>query len=174
MKKVILFVFSVLLLTSCATTYINRADGKVISKDVADRILQREVQDRLQAHDYRIFVDMMFPQRAPSRHLYDPDWCIEIHGDSLGSYLPFMGRAYSIPYGGGYGLHFIKPIESYLEEQVKPDQKRVTMQVRTEEDTYQYVVDIWSNGKADIDIYSRNRDNIRFSGQMELNNVLAK
>ena len=38
---------------------------------------------------------------------------LEIRNDSVFSYLPYYGRAYSVPYGGGSGLIFNAPLKEY-------------------------------------------------------------
>jgi hypothetical protein len=45
---------------------------------------------------------------------------------------------------------------------------RVEIKAQNEEDQYYYTLDIYDNGKTDITVLARERDQIRFSGTMNL------
>lgn len=83
------------------------------------------------------------------------------------SYLPYFGRAYSVPYGGGKGLNFIGIMNYYEPRQGKKNEIIVEIGVENEEDTYVYSLSIFDNGNTDINVHSRNRELIMFSGVME-------
>ena len=63
---------------------------------------EQTVKEALEARRYRIEVNYMTPMRGRSRALTD-NYSLTIHGDSVLSYLPYVGEAYSAPYGGGEG-----------------------------------------------------------------------
>ena len=88
-------------------------------------------------------------------------------GDTLKSYLPYFGRAYHIPYGGGKGLHFNSIITDYQQGLVKQGLTRIVILTQNEEDTYQYVVEVFENANASIQVFSREREDIGFSGTMK-------
>ncbi len=63
------------------------------------------VKELIVSENYKIDVNTAMPMRG---RFYSIDQFIltEIRNDSVISYLPYYGRAYSIPYGGGMGLNF--------------------------------------------------------------------
>lgn len=63
------------------------------------------VEKALADRHYTIDVQMMYPQQGPARNV-SGDYSLEVRGDTLISSLPYFGRAYLVPYGGGKGLNF--------------------------------------------------------------------
>jgi len=126
----------------------------------------KAVKTALQERNYQIAVNRMYPSRGASK-IVSSGYTVEVRNDSLISYLPYFGRAYDVPYGGGNGLNFSAPIRNYKESQTKSDLRHIEIDVQNDEDTYLYTLDIFDNGSADINVRSRQREPISFSGQME-------
>ena len=61
------------------------------------------VKKLIESENYKIDVNTAMPMRGRSIPLTS-SYSLEIRNDSVISYLPYYGRAYSIPYGGGDGL----------------------------------------------------------------------
>ena len=126
----------------------------------------KAVKAALQERNYQIAVNRMYPSRGASK-IVSSGYTVEVRNDSLISYLPYFGRAYDVPYGGGNGLNFSAPIRNYKESQTKSDLRHIEIDVKNDEDTYLYILDIFDNGSTDINVRSRQREPISFSGQME-------
>lgn len=126
----------------------------------------KAVKTALQERNYQIAVNRMYPSRGVSKTV-SSGYSVEVRNDSLISYLPYFGRAYDVPYGGGNGLNFSAPIRNYKESQTKSDLRHIEIDVKNDEDTYLYTLDIFDNGSADINVRSRQREPISFSGEME-------
>ena len=126
----------------------------------------KAVKAALQERNYQIAVNRMYPSRGASK-IVSSGYTVEVRNDSLISYLPYFGRAYDVPYGGGNGLNFSAPIRNYKESQTKSDLRHIEIDVKNDEDTYLYTLDIFDNGSTDINVRSRQREPISFSGQME-------
>ena len=75
-----------------------------------------KVNKALKERKYKIDVERMYSMRGGSKTL-SYGYSVEVRNDSLISYLPYFGRAYSVPYGGGKGLTFSERIGSYQEYQ---------------------------------------------------------
>jgi len=110
---------------------------------------------------------MMFPRRGNAVSV-TPDYSVQMKGDSLFSYLPYFGRAYSIPYGSGNGLHFAAPIKGYESAKGKNGRTQVTIMVENEGDRLTYNFEIFPNGHANVDVFSREREPINYSGDLEI------
>ena len=108
----------------------------------------------------------MYPMKGSSKSV-SASYAVEVRNDSLISYLPYIGRAYQVPYGGGKGLNFSERIGSYQESQTKKGLRRIEIGVKNEEDTYLYTIDVWENGSSQIDVQARQRERISYSGEME-------
>lgn len=160
MKKLFLLLpFVALLMVACATSQTPS------EKAVKQAYMAQKVNEALDARRYTIDVNYVYPQRMSSRHL-SYGYSLRISGDSIYSYLPFFGRAYSIPYGGGEGLHFSAPISKYVSKREKKDMTRVEITVETHEDSYFYQLEVYDNGQTTIDVHARERERIGFSGKM--------
>jgi hypothetical protein len=68
--------------------------------------------------------------------------------------------------GGGKGLNFTAPIIHYTEATGKNGKRRIEIDVRNDEDSYSYMIEVFDNGNASIDVTARERDNISFSGNL--------
>ena len=108
----------------------------------------------------------MYPLRGQAR-MVSFGYSVEVRNDSLFSYLPYFGRAYSVPYGGGKGLNFSAPIKSYQEREIKQGVRRIEIGVANEEDTYLYSIEVFDSGNASVDVQSRLRDHISYTGEMD-------
>jgi hypothetical protein len=119
-----------------------------------------------QAIENRTFyldVSRMIPMRGSTRAL-TPSYSVEIKKDQIKSNLPYFGRAYSIPYGGGDGLIFDAPISDYKVSRGKKKSTVIEVKTETVEDNYTYRIEIYPNGSAWISVSMQNRQAISFSG----------
>lgn len=162
MKKAhVIFTF-ILLLASCGTSKTTQAE-----RDVKRAERAVDVAAAIASQHFKVSVDHMYPSRGVPRTLnYEYD--LRVSGDTVRSFLPYFGRAYSIPYGGGRALIFTATLTSYKVEREKRDMTRVSMKITTSEDTYDYDLEVFDNGNTTIDITSTQREPISFNGEMVL------
>ena len=158
MKNWIIFIVMAAALAGCATT---------AERMEREARTAAQVSEALASRHYTINVLMMYPQRGRAVNL-TTNYSVEVKGDSLISYLPYFGRAYNVPYGGGKGLNFIAPITGYQTETDRKGITRVVLTTENEEDRYQYVLEVSSSGDSYVQVQSRQRDFIRYSGRMDL------
>lgn len=128
---------------------------------------QKAVRELVLSEKYKIDVDRAIPARGRSVSLTSP-YSIEIRNDSVISYLPYYGRAYSIPYGGGEGLNFKAPISDYKIEWDKKGTAKVRFIAQSTEDRFSFNIDIFSNGSSSIFVNMQNRQSISFQGDLDI------
>jgi hypothetical protein len=109
----------------------------------------------------------MKPLGGMPRHVTS-NYELKINGDEVDSYLPYAGEAYRLPYGGGKGLNFKGKLQGYSVTQTTSNRYVVEFDVINEEDAYHYRIDMFTNGKAIIDVIARDRDAISFDGELLL------
>lgn len=143
--------------------YAQRKDAK----SEKQRRTERMVNDTVRSGRYKISVNYMIPLRGNSRSLTS-NYSVEIRNDSVFSYLPYVGVAYRLPYGGGKGLIFDAPLTNYRMDVTPKGMFKVSFDTRTDEDTFTYRLTIWNNGSASIDIQPINRESISFAGDVDL------
>ena len=116
---------------------------------------------------YVISCDRIYPQRGSSRYI-GGNYSIEMKGDSLRSYLPYIGVARSASYGGGNVLDFEKVYSDYSYKEGKKGRMIVTMKVDNGAERLEYEITVYSNGKANIRVQPLRCDAVSFSGELEL------
>lgn len=149
------------MLAACATL-----PNDNLTKEERRARTARIVAENLSKRHFTIEADHCYPQRGAARRI-DYGYEVSVHGDTLKSYLPYFGRAYNIPYGGGKGLHFDAIIKNYQQWQVKKNMTRIVIYTDNEEDVYVYSLDVFDNGNATINVQAREREQISYSGQMK-------
>lgn len=159
MKKSIIVMMMALLMVACST--LTPAEKAERQAKVA-----QAVKKALSERHYKVGISMMYPPRGKAVNV-SPDYSLEVKGDTLISYLPYFGRAYNVPYGGGKGLNFTAPISEYSSEKGRKGATQVTIKVTNEEDIYTYLLEIYDTGSTSVDVRSRERESIRYSGNME-------
>ena len=115
MKKILLLLGITALLTACASYTIN---GQKVSKEEYSQWVAQKVKKGIESRRFVIDVRSMHPHRSYTRQLSSP-YSLELRGDSVISYLPYIGQAWNIPYGGGKGLNFIGHLNGYDVHQIK-------------------------------------------------------
>ena len=123
------------------------------------------VQAALDQGNYTIAVDWMKPLGGMPRHV-SSNYMLKVIGEEVDSYLPYVGEAYRLPYGGGKGLIFKGKITDYMVTRPTSNRYTIEFNVNNDEDTYHYRIDMFTNGKAIIDVYGHDRDAISFDGEM--------
>lgn len=161
MKANKLFILAVLLICGSMTPVMAQ------TKKEKKQQTEQAVREAIDAKKYKIDVNRVMPMKGGNKHLTS-DYSLEIRNDSIYSYLPYFGVAYTIPYGGGKGLNFNAPLSEYTSEYSKKGNARITLKVRNEEDNYIYNITIYPNGTSSIQVTPTNRQSISFSGEMDI------
>lgn len=130
--------------------------------------LKNKIENAIDHQEFKIDVKTANPQRGRTMFLTS-SYSIELRNDSLFSQLPFYGRAYSIPYGGGQGLVFNAPYSDYtVKKGKKKDRYTITLKANSEEDKHTYQITIFDNGSVSLTVNSHNRETISFNGDIDL------
>lgn len=160
LSGVSLLLLGCLLLTSCGMT------GETREERAARQVREAQyVREALQAGDFKIDITQMIPMRMTSRPV--SVYSVRLHEGTLYSHLPYVGRAWDVPYGGGHALNFDAEIQSYDVYSDQDGAYTVRIVVKTDEDTHVYTFRIFDNGSTSLVVQSRNREPISFSGNVE-------
>ena len=125
----------------------------------------KSVREIVEAGSYRIEVQTALPRRGNNIQIssrYD----LVVRNDSVFSRLPYFGRGYNIPYGGGEGLFFEAPIESYQLNEGKKGRLEISFRARSSEDVMDYRITLFDNGSASVGVTMQKRQGIDFIGQL--------
>ena len=161
MNRIALFFMTMLMLllmVACGT-------GNGLTKAEREAAITRQVQEGLDTRHYTIAVDWMKPLGGMAQHV-SSNYELKVNGDEVDSYLPYVGEAYRLPYGGGKGLNFKGKIENYSINYLTSNRSHIEFTVNNGEDVYYFRIDVFNNGKSIIDIIAQDRDAISFDGEM--------
>ena len=156
LSSLVLLFLAVVLLCGCATAEERAARAALQAAKVKKSLSEKR---------FMINVDYMYPLSGTPKHL-SYGYSLEVRNDSLISYLPYFGRAFNVPYGGGKALNFSERIGSYHETQQSNGACVIDIELKNDEDIYQYTIKVFDNGNSSIDVQSRQRDPISYSGEM--------
>ena len=126
------------------------------------------VQQQLDARQYEIAIEHMYPARGGSRYVGGESYSLTVDGDKINSHLPYVGVAYSVPYGGGKVLNFEDEIDEYREEPAASDRRVFVFSTDNDEDIVVFQLTVFDNGRADLLVRCRNREQISYNGQLAL------
>ena len=160
MRKALAIVLSAAALLLCGCSAMR------LTPEEKARIVE-QVQANLDNRTFEIDVDQMIPRRGMSRHV--TGYSLKIDGDKIISHLPYVGAAWNLPYGGGKGLSFEAEISDYIETYPKPDRRLITLATNNGEDYLVYTLEVFTNGKTNIELRTRNREPISYYGEMITN-----
>ena len=130
--KAIRIILSLLLITAMGISTLS-AQTKKERKELKKQVVEKLVT----SGKYKIDVNRALPARGRSITRTSP-YSVEIRNDSVISYLPYYGRAYSIPYGGGEGLNFKAPITDYQLDRDKKGTAKIKFSARSREDKFDF------------------------------------
>ena len=166
MKKLFIICCIVCTFMNCTTSYYSQ-DGRQISKEEYKALVAEQVQDVLNDRHFVIDVMTAVPQRGRTMHL-SSGYSVRIKGDSIISSLPYFGRAYNVPYGGGKGLSFTEIYQDYKVSHPKDGLTTIIVVVDNKEDGYNYKIEVYDDGESSIEVTSRERDRMYYRGSLDL------
>lgn len=126
---------------------------------------EKAVKEQIDSGRYRIQVNRALPFQGGAVNLTTL-YALELRGDSVISYLPYFGRAYSLPYGGGEGMNFETVVSDYHVSYDKKKAARIQFKTRTKEEQYTFRLRIFPGGSATIDVTPVNKQSIRYQGDL--------
>ena len=154
----LLLSLSLFLLPSCGALVPSREEQQRIAAQVDRQLNERH---------YRIGIDYMTPLRGGGK-VVSGSYSVTVDGAVIDSHLPYVGRAHSIPYGGGKVLTFKDEIDGYADEGWKRGRRTVILSTDNGEDVLIYTLSISEDGRADVRVQCRNRDDISYQGTLEM------
>ena len=155
LKGIVVWVLALLVIGGCATQQERAEQRAKMKQAVAEAVASRQIH---------IDIRSMNTLRYGSK-VVASDFFLELRGDTLCSYLPYMGQAFQAPIGSpSIGLNFEMPILRYSETHPKANKTQLELDVKTQEDTYHYLIELYDTGESYIRVRSLNRDPVSFDG----------
>lgn len=151
--------FALLLFVGCATQQ-ERAERRAKMKQA----VEEAVTNRQLHIDIRSMNTLRYGARTVMSSFF-----LELRRDTLRSYLPYLGQAHQAPISSpSIGLNFEAPVLRLTESRPKANLSRIEIDVKSQEDSYHYTIELFDTGDAYIHVNSQHRDPISFDGTIAL------
>lgn len=148
--------FSLVVIAQSAAAQSSAADKKAAK--------QAEIRNMVESQNYVFKAQSAMPMAGRTRQLTS-DYDLKIAKESIISYLPYFGRAYSAPIDPSKGgIQFTSKNFDYTMTPGKKDGWNVLIKPKDVSDVQQMNLSISSAGYANLQVTSTNRQPITFNG----------
>ncbi|MGN6616380.1 MAG: DUF4251 domain-containing protein [Ilyomonas sp.] len=125
------------------------------------------IKNALQSKNFVFVARTVTPMRGGLKQLtsyYD----VKVSNDSLISYLPYFGRAYTAPLDPSKaGLHFTSTNFSYDINERRKGGWNIMIKPNDNTDVRELTLTVFKNGNASLQVLSNNREAISFNGTIK-------
>ena len=128
------------------------------------------IKNKIENKNYDFIVQSVTPTAGSTRQL-SPDYDLRVTPDSIISYLPYFGRAYSAPLASSEGgINFTSTKFDYSSVARNKGGWDIMIKPKDAQDVQQLFLTIFSNGSAMLQVTSINRQPISFNGYISERN----
>lgn len=124
-----------------------------------------EVKEMIEGGRFTVDVNRAVPMSGRAVNLTS-SYSLELKGDSVVSFLPYYGRAYTAPYGGGNTMDFKATVSEYDLSYDKKGAATLKFRTRTDNDTYAFSINVFPNGASTIRVTPVNKQGITYYGEL--------
>jgi len=153
-----------LLLLSCSLLIMQCGSSQKASE--ASSVKQADVKKLLESRRYRFIPQSVQTQSGRSRQI--TNFFLEVRQDTLISYLPYYGVAYSAPMGASEGpLDFKASNTTYNSQLAGNGNTQIT--IRPEDsrtDAQEFFLSVSSSGYGNLSVRFNNRQSVSFYGEV--------
>ena len=159
-----------LLLGACMSTSIFAQDTKADKK--AEKTAK--IKSLIDSRNYVFVAQNAYPMSGRMRNLTS-DYNVAVSTDSVVSYLPFFGRAYTADYGASRSpLDFKTKSFDYTADPGKKDGWSITIKPKDHKSVQSMNLTVSSEGYASLQVTSNDRSAISFNGYITERKVKKK
>jgi hypothetical protein len=123
----------------------------------------QSIPNLIQAKQYVFKVQTMLPLGGRSRQVTS-DYDLTVSGDTVISYLPYIGRAYAGIDPNDNGMNFTSTSFDYKLEPRKKGGWDITISPKDTKDVRIMTLSLSENGYGSLQVISNNRSNISYNG----------
>lgn len=143
------------------------SQGAMAQKNSKNDAKKMSLKNMVDSQNFVFEAQSVTPLRGNFRMLTSP-YDVVVSKDTLSSYLPFFGRAYTPQINQTQSpLDFTSTSFSYSVSLNKKGGWYVTIKPKDETDIQQYLFTIFDNGNANLSVTSTSRDAISFNGNVK-------
>lgn len=163
--KNLLIIAILIFAMSLATAQETKKKSRKELRAEKNAILMEETTNLVESKNFVFKARSANPMGARSVNL-TTEYDVTIQNDSVYSYLPYYGRAYSVAYGGESPMNFQLPFSDYSMEKTKKGYN-VKFTVKKGTDRINFSFQIMETGSTTLQVNSTNRQAISYFGNIE-------
>jgi Domain of unknown function (DUF4251) len=138
------------------------AQNQVDEKAEKEEVVKKMIDD----HRFIFKAQSVHPSRGRVVQL-NSDYDLKVSPDTVRSYLPYFGRAYSAPIGGpGGGIDFLSRQFDYTQKARKKGGWDILIRPKDISDVREMSLTIFQNGTGSLRVSSNNREPISYNGYL--------
>lgn len=115
---------------------------------------------------FRFRAEFIFPQGLQRQYIDDASF-MEVTQDSLVADLPYIGRVFSLPYGGDAGLRFVSIQFKRSDKSGKKGRWEITLEPIQERKASRIFIEIYPDRTAMVSVSSPDRAPVSYRGRVE-------
>lgn len=127
------------------------------------------LQQAVNAKQFAFKAQTVLPMTGSTRYL-TTEYEVKMLGDSLVSFLPYFGRAYSITYGERGGIDFTSTKFDYKVSARKKGGWDIIIETKDVKNVQRFQFTVSENGYTYLQVISNNRQPIAFNGYITVKN----
>ena len=155
--------FSFLLVALTMSFAVTAQDGRE-EKSAEKNVIKSMIDSR----QYVFKAQSVLPSRGRTVQL-NSEYDLKVSADTVRSYLPYFGRAYSAPIGSrGGGYDFTSNQFEYVQNDRKKGGWNIVIRPNDVNDVREMYLTIFENGSASLRVVSNNREPISYNGFLEV------
>ena len=153
----LLSLFGMVVCSSCASS--KKSSSELVA---TSGVVKRQMEEK----DITVQVDHVYPLRGKS-YVVNHGYYLTLRKDTVCSYLPYLGVAYTSHYGGGNALDFKAPFTDYVSTVDKKGAYNISFSVQTAMDRFVFHLKVYDNGRSSIYVQPVNRQSISYDGYID-------
>lgn len=164
--KTKLFIFLVLLSLLSFPVLAQEKSKKELK---AERELQKqkEIEGLINSKNFVFEAQKVMPQGGRMLNLDYNTYFLKFSENKTTCDLPFFGRGFNVPYGGGDGGIKFEGVPENIQIEKKKKSYNIKAVVKGKDDIYNLFFSVFLDGGASLSVNSNNRASISYDGEIE-------
>ncbi len=136
----------------------------VFTSSISAQVKGSSIKNIVEAREFVFHAQTALPTSGPSRQLTS-EYDLKISKNSVVSYLPFFGRAYSLPYGSTEGgFNFTSTKFDYSSINRKKGGWEISIKPKDVSDFREFLLTLSESGYGTLQVITNTRQPISFTG----------
>ena len=128
---------------------------------------QKEIQSLIDSKNFVFEAQKVIPQGGRLLNLDYNTYFLKFNETKTTCDLPFFGRGFSVPYGGGDGGIKFEGVPENIAIEKKKKSYNIKATVKGKNDVYNLFFTVFFDGGASLSVNSNNRASISYDGEIE-------